>query len=164
MRSLLIPHRPHERAAIRHGPVAGFLQSVGRFALHLFEMCMVMCVGAILLSVLFFGAAAMLGYTDLPQQAPELAVLVIAINLSLPMAVWMRFMGMEWRPTLEMSGSTMVAGLLLIAAYWLDIVAKSSLMELQTGLLACPLMFAVMLFRFRLYSTSHPRHHDPATA
>ena len=88
---------------------------------------------------------ALLGYTDLPQRAPELTVLVIAINLSLPMAVWMRFMGMEWRPTLEMSGSTMVAGLLLIAAYWLDIIAKSSLMELQTGLLACPLMFAVML-------------------
>jgi hypothetical protein len=58
-----------------------------------------------------------------------------------------------------MAGSTMVAGLLLIAAYRLGIIAKSSLMELQTGILACPLMLAVMLLRFPLYSTSHKHHH-----
>jgi hypothetical protein len=155
MGELLITHRGQERVRVRHGPVVSILQPVGRFVRHLLEMCMVMCLGAISLSVLIFGAAALLGYIDLPQRAPVLTVLIIAINLSLPMAVWMRFRGMEWRPTLEMSGSTMVAGLLLIAAYWLGLVAKSSLMELQTGLLACPLMFAVMLFRFRLYSTSH---------
>ena len=58
----------------------------------------------------------------------------------------------------------MVAGLLLIAGYRLGIIAQSSLMELQTGILACPLMLAVMLFRFPLYSTSHKRHHaHPAT-
>jgi hypothetical protein len=111
------------------------------------------------LSLLVFGAAAALGYTDLPQQAPELTTLIIAINLSLPMAGWMRFRGMAWRPTLEMAGSTMVAGLLLIVAYRLGIIAESSLMELQTGILACPLMLAVMLLRFPLYSTSHKHHH-----
>jgi deazaflavin-dependent oxidoreductase (nitroreductase family) len=123
-------------------------------------MCVVMCVGAIVLSVLFFGAAGLLGYTDLPQRLPELSVLVIAVNLSLPMAAWMRFRGMEWRPTLEMSGSTMVVGLLLIAAYWLDMIAKSSLIEVQTSL-ACPVMLPVMLFRFRLYS-GHTGHHAHA--
>jgi hypothetical protein len=124
----------------------------------------VMCLGAISLSVLIFGAAALLGYTDLPQRAPELTVLIIAINLSLPMAVWMRFRGMAWRPALEMSGATMVAGLVLIAGYRLGIVPQSSLLDLQTGILACPLMLAVMLVRFPLYSTSHNRHHEhPAT-
>jgi len=164
MRAQVIPHGAPEEAPARHGPVAGFLQPVGHFLVHFLEMCMVMCVGTIFLSVLFFGGAALLGYTDLPQGEPVLTVLVIAINLSLPMAVWMRFRGMAWRPTLEMSGSTMVAGLLLIAAYSLDLIAKGSLMELQTGLLACPLMLAVMLFRFRLYSTSHTRHHDHTVA
>ena len=140
------------------GPAARFSQPVGRFVWHFFQMCMVMCVGAVALSVLFFGAATLLGYTNLDQRAPALTVLVIAINLSLPMAVWMRFMGMAWRPTLEMSGATMVAGLSLIVAYWLDLVAKSDLIHLQTGLLACPLMLAVMLFRFRLYSGEHTHH------
>lgn len=155
----LTTHGRQGTAPIPHRPAGSFLQRLGRFGIHYLEMCMVMCVGAISLNVLFFGAAALLGYTDLPQRAPVLTVLVIAISLSLPMAAWMRFRRMEWRPTLEMSGSTMVAGLLLIAAYWLDIIAKDSLMGLQTGILACPLMLAVMLFRFPLYSTSHKRHH-----
>jgi hypothetical protein len=50
----------------------------------------------------------------------------------------------------------MVVGLLLIAAYWLGIIAQSSLIEVQTSL-ACPLMLAVMLFRFPLYS-GHQGH------
>jgi hypothetical protein len=71
--------------------VARALRPAGRFILHLAEMCMVMCVGAVVLSVLFFGAAALLGYDDLPRTAPALSVLVIAVNLSVPMLVWMRF-------------------------------------------------------------------------
>jgi hypothetical protein len=144
------------RTPARDGPSAGTVRALGRFVLHYVEMCAVMCLGALALSVLFFGAAGLLGYTDMPQQYPELSVLVIAINLSLPMAAWMRFRGMDWRPTLEMAGSTMVVGLLLIAAYWLGIVPESSLIEVQTSL-ACPVMLAVMLFRFRLYS-GHQGH------
>jgi hypothetical protein len=164
MRAPFSTHESQEEAQVRNRPVASFLQPVGRFVMHYAEMCMVMCVGAISLSVLTFGAAGLLGYTNLPQRAPALTVLIIAVNLSLPMGVWMRFRGMEWRPTLEMSGSTMVAGLLLIVAYWLGIVTKGSLIGLQTGILACPLMLAVMLVRFRLYSTSHEHHHARAVS
>ena len=38
----------------------------------------------------------------------------------------------------------MVVGLALIAAYWMDLVARTSLVEIQTSL-ACPVMVAVML-------------------
>jgi hypothetical protein len=135
---------------------------VGRFLLHLAEMCVVMCGSGIVLSVLFFEGAALLGYTDLPQTAPELSVLVIAINLSVPMAAWMRYRGMAWQPTLEMTVPTMATGVLLVVAYWLGLVATSSLIEIQTSL-ACPVMVAVMLLRFRLYSAPHAAHqHRPA--
>ncbi|QWZ09020.1 hypothetical protein KRR39_04110 [Nocardioides panacis] len=157
MRALSSIQKLHHGTPARDGPAARVAYPVGRFALHYVEMCGVMCVGAIVLSVLFFGAAGLLGFTDLPQQAPALSVLVIAINLSFPMAAWMRFRGMGWRPTLEMSGSTMLTGLLLIAAYWLGIVDKSSLVEVQTSL-ACPLMLAVMLLRFNFYSGHHEAH------
>jgi hypothetical protein len=159
MRALTITQRSPQRTPARDGPVAHFLKPLGHFVVHYLEMCGVMCIGAIGLSLLFFGTAALLGFTNLPERQPELSVLVIAVNLSLPMGAWMRFRGMDWRPTLEMSGSTMVFGLLLIAAYWLDIVGKSSLVEVQTSI-ACPLMLAAMLFRFRLYSgqTSHDAH------
>ena len=150
------PHAP-SRARDADGPAARILRRVGRFAGHLAEMCVVMCMGAVALSVLFFGGAALVGYDDLPRTAPELSVLVIAVNLSVPMLLWMRFRGMGWRHTLEMSGSTMVVGLLLIAAYWSDLVARDNLVELQTSL-ACPVMVAVMLFRFRLYSAGHSGH------
>jgi hypothetical protein len=112
---------------------------------------MVMCAGAAGLSLLFFGGASLLGYTDLLQTAPTLVVLVIALNLSVPMAAWMRYRGMAWQPTLEMSGSTMVVGLALIAAYWMDLIARTNLVEVQTSL-ACPVMLAAMLVRFPLYS------------
>lgn len=145
-------------ASFRHGAVAELLPRLGRFALHYVEMCLVMCVGAVSLSVLFFGGAALLGYDDLTDSAPVLTVVVVAINLSLPMFLWMRFMGMERRPTLEMSGAPMAAGLLLLVGYWLDLIDKGSLLGLQTGILACPLMLAVMLPRFGLYSAKHTRH------
>jgi hypothetical protein len=128
--------------------------------LHLLEMCVVMCVGGGLLSLLFFGSAALFGYSDLKQTAPELTILVIAINLSVSMVVWMRFRRMEWRPTLEMSGSTIAVGLLMIAASWLDIAATSVLIQAECGL-ACLAMVAVMLFRVRLYA-GHTAHHAHA--
>lgn len=139
------------------GVPAEALRPAGRFAMHLVEMCMVMCAGAVALSVAVFGGATLLGYDDLPRTAPELSVLIVAVNLSVPMLAWMRFRGMAWQPTLEMSGSTMVVGLLLIAGYWLDVLARNSLIELQTSL-ACPVMVVVMLLRYRLYSTSHSGH------
>ena len=143
------------------GPAARVFRPIGRFALHLAEMCMVMCGGALVLSALFFGAAAALGYDDLPRTAPELSVSIIAVNLSLPMLLWMRFRGMDWKPTLEMSGSTLAVGLLLIAAYWTDVLARDSLVEIQTSL-ACPVMIVVMLLRFRLYAGGHSGH-SPAS-
>jgi hypothetical protein len=157
-----VTRRPRAPASepVRDGGLAHDLRPIGRFGLHLLEMCMVMCGGAVVLSVLFFGAAGLLGYSDLPRTAPELSVFVIALNLSVPMVVWMRYRGMAWRPTLEMAGSTMVPGLALIVAYWMDLIARDSLVEVQTSL-ACPAMIAVMLLRFRLYSSSHSAHVAP---
>lgn len=157
MKTVVSRPRPPTGKPVGEGFVADALRPVGRFGLHLLEMCMVMCAGGVVLSVLFFGAAGLLGYTDLPETAPELSVVVIALNLSVPMLAWMRYRGMAWQPTLEMAGSTMVVGLALIAAYWMDLIASTDLIEIQTSL-ACPVMLAVMLVRFRLYSGSHSAH------
>jgi CDP-diglyceride synthetase len=116
-----------------------------------------MCAGGGLLIALFFGAAAFLGFTDLRQQAPELSALVISVILAGTMVAWMRFRRMEWRPTLEMAGSSIAAGVLLIAGYRLDIVPESALVPGVCGL-ACVAMVAVMLFRVPLYSSSHTDH------
>lgn len=153
--------RSRERTPARDGPIAGFLRPAGRFFAHLAEMCVVMCAGAVALSIAVFGGATLIWSIDVTQRYPELSTLLIAINLSLPMLVWMRYRGMAWRPTLEMSGATMIVGLLIIVAFWLDIVAKDGLIELQTSL-ACPVMLAVMLVRFRLYAGTMAHHARPA--
>lgn len=137
--------------------VIQFLQPTGRFALHFLEMCMAMCVGAVALSLLFFGGANLVGYPNLPDTHPLLSTFVLAINLSVPMVAWMRFRGMDWRSTLEMSGATMAVGILLIAAAWLGIISKASPFEWLRSL-ACPIMLAVMLLRFNLYSGRSGHH------
>ena len=127
------------------------LSQIGHFLWHFVQMCLACCIGGITLSVLFFGGAALIGYPDLIQRFPELSTLVIAFLLALPMAAWMRFRGMEWRPTLEMAAAPIVLGVLLIGLAWLGIVPKSSLIEWLTRLV-CPAMLIPMLLRLDLYT------------
>jgi hypothetical protein len=73
-------------------PRLGLGSQVWHFARHWLEMCVVMCVGgAILNGLLFLAGPALLGYPDLRQRSPALAVLVGGVIYALPMAVWMRF-------------------------------------------------------------------------
>jgi hypothetical protein len=65
-------------------------------------MCAAMCIGGgILNGLVFLAGPALLGNPELRQQSPALALLVIAFDYALPMAAWMRFRSMAWRPTLE---------------------------------------------------------------
>jgi hypothetical protein len=84
-------------------------------------------VGTILNGLLFVAGPALLGYPDLRQEAPELALLVIAFNYALPMAAWMRFRGMAWRPTLEMSGATVGLAIVMLGLDRLDVVQTTTL-------------------------------------
>jgi hypothetical protein len=144
-----------EGAPVRDGPIEAAAKRAGRFGVHVLEMCVVMCVGLGVLGALFLGASAVLGLPDdVRQQVPELSALIVAAVLALSMVVWMRFRGTEWRPTLEMAGAAIAAGVVMIAGHWLGIVAENDLVQSVCGV-ACVAMIAVMLFRFRLYSSHH---------
>jgi hypothetical protein len=131
-------------------------------------MCAAMCMGGVILNGLVFVAGpALLGYSDLRQEATELALLVIAFNYALPMAAWMRFRGMAWRPTLEMSGATIGLAVVMIGLDWLDVVQQNSVRGWVFGFCgpACVVMVIVMLFRLGLYTgrtgpqmKGHARH------
>jgi hypothetical protein len=138
------------------------LGPLGRFGLHFLEMCAAMCIGGGALGFLFFGGAAALGYSDVRSRAPVLTTLVLAFNLAVAMVVWMRFRGMQWRPTVEMAASSVVVGLLMVGAYGLGIAPKALLVQGVCGL-ACVAMLAVMVYRFRLYSRPHAHHRVHAT-
>lgn len=148
--------RTMEGTPVRGRPITEAAKRACRFGIHLMEMCIVMCVGLGLL----LGTAAVLGFADFRQRAPELWALLAATVLAASMVAWMRFRGMEWRPTLEMAGSAIAAGSLMIVGHWLGVVPASALIGSVCGV-ACAAMIAVMLFRFRLYS-SHTSHHAHA--
>jgi hypothetical protein len=130
--------------------------AIRRFALHFLEMCIVMCAGGAVLSIMVFGAAALLGYTNLVAQAPDLSILIIAVDLTVAMAGYMALRGHPVRHNVEMSGSTIVGGILLIGALWAGMIPQAtlanwlSLFAFMCGPL-CLIMFAVMAARFEHY-------------
>lgn len=140
----------------------GVVKGAGRFGLHLFEMCMAMCVGVAVLDVPFVGLAKWAGYADPIRDLPQLAAVVVAFNMSLPMALWMRYRGHDWRCVKEMSGAMFAEAFVLIVVAWLGAFATTSLVPLQHSLMI-PAMVIVMLFRLDVYTA--PTHHGtPATA
>ena len=60
-----------------------------------------------------------------------------------------------------MAATTVVTAVALIVGYLAGFIDRGSLIEIQTSL-ACPLMLAVMVPRFRLYSADHHHHTEPA--
>ncbi len=147
----------------------GLGSQVWHFARHWLEMCVVMCVGGgILNGLLFLAGPALIGYPDLRQRSPVLAVLVSGLIYALPMAAWMRVRGMAWRPALEMSGGVIALAVVMIGAAGAGVVSGSSLRGWAMGFCgpACGVMFVVMLFRLDLYTgrTGHPIGHRPHTA
>lgn len=145
---------------VRAGPGSGAGRQAARFGVHVLQMCAVMCVSLTALGLLAAGSAAVVGFSDPRQSAPALSALVVTLTLAGAMVAWMRFMAMAWQPTLEMAGSAVLAGAVMITGYALGIVPASELTSGVCGL-ACVVMIADMVFRFRLYA-SHTSHHGHA--
>lgn len=144
-------------SASRDGPA----QQAARFALHVLEMCAVMCGTLALLGLVVTAAVTALDITNPVAGAPAVAALVATVALAGSMTAWMRFRSMAWRPTLEMAGSTVAAGAVMLGGYAAGLVAPSDVVGGTCGL-ACLAMIAVMALRFRLYA-SHTSHHAHAS-
>ena len=82
---------------------------------------------------------------------------MVTLTLAGAMVAWMRFMAMAWQPTLEMAGSTVLAGVVMITGYAVGLIPASELTSGVCGL-ACALMIADMLVRFRFYASHTARH------
>jgi hypothetical protein len=113
-----------------------------RFTWHYVEMILAMFAGMILLGLLL--SAAGLGFSH--EQDLELAYLLMALDMSVGMAVWMRYRGHGWASTLEMCGAMFAPALPLFPLLWLDVVDGASLM-LLAHVAMFPLMLVAMLWR-----------------
>lgn len=102
-----------------------------------------------------------MGYPNLRDEAPQLAVLATAVIYALPMAAWMLFRGMDRRPTLEMSLTTIAVGGILIAAAALATISDAELTGWASARFcgpACVAMITVMLAQRDVY-TGRSGHH-----
>jgi hypothetical protein len=76
------------------------------------------------------------------------------------MAAWMRFRGMAWRPTLEMSGATVGLALVLIILAALGVFSSEDLHQWALVFCgpACVVMLPVMLLRLGMYTGRDDGH------
>jgi len=147
---------PHDSKRAGSRSVAEVVRPAGRFGRHFLEMCVVMCMGGNLTVFLFFAGTSALGY-PLDRDHPEWSALIASTILAAAMVLWMRFRQMDWAPTLEMAGAFGAAAGALIVGYWAGVVSAEALVP-SVCVLACVLMFVVMLFRIPLYTSGHAHH------
>ncbi len=86
--------------------------------------------------------------TQVRLQYPELAVLVMGINMTVPMVAWMRHRGHGWRRSAEMAVAMFAPAIPVIALLRSDVIAFAAVCGLY-----CAVMMAAML-ALRLYRRS----------
>jgi amino acid transporter len=101
--------------------------------------------------------ASVIGYSNPIRQLPVLSSVMLAIWFTLIMIAWMRLRRHEWRPTLEMASTSMIAVIPVVSVGLLGIAPLSELTGLECGG-ACALMFVAMLLRLNHYTASHASH------
>jgi hypothetical protein len=111
-----------------------------RFALHYLEMVVAMMVGMFALAPLWH--LAWPGLMDLPTAH----VLVMATDMSIGMAVWMRIRKHGWPGIAWMCAAMYVAFAVVLPPYWAGFIDAGT-METAGHVLMLPLMLVVMLRR-----------------
>lgn len=121
-----------------------------RFAGHFVEMIVAMLVGMFALGPLWTLALPGL------SAYPDAEALVMATNMSIGMALWMRIRRHAWPRIAEMSAAMYAPYLVMLVPYWLSAVPGHAVM-MAGHILMVPAMLAVMLWRRHDYS--HHGHH-----
>jgi hypothetical protein len=128
-------------------------QALRRFLRHYLEMIMAMVVGMVVLGA---GEAMLLervGWAETLAQ-PEPGALIMATNMIVPMAAWMRFRDHGWSAIAEMAVAMYLPFVALFVPLWLGVVSPTGLMVLGHVLMLFA-MAAVMWRRRDEYASHH---------
>jgi hypothetical protein len=88
--------------------------------------------------------------------------LVMTVNMTVGMGLWMRHRGHSLTHIAEMAGAMFVPLAVLICPFWAGLITEGALMGAM-HVLMLPAMVGVMLFRRDAY-IQHDRHRTPALA
>ena len=121
-----------------------------RFLLHYVEMVVAMLVGMAVLG----GLSAVL--LDLPDET-AVTLTEMAIAMTVPMIVWMRFRGHSWRATNEMAAAMIIPAAGTLVLFGAGIATDlGALMTIEHTAMFIG-MFVAMLWRHEEYAGHH--HH-----
>ena len=128
-----------------------------RFALHFFEMLGVMMLGMAILGGTF-GALhqVLLGSDDAAawREHVVLASFSMAVNMTLPMVLWMHYRGHSWERGGEMAAVMNLPLLPLLVLCAFGVMSTRGVLCWQM-MLMLPAMLGVMLYRKEEYSAPH---------
>ena len=120
--------RTAERSTARK--LAGFIG-------HYLEMVLAMVAGMVVLAPLWPADLVAWANLELP---------VMAVDMTVAMALWMRVRGHSWPRTAEMSAAMVVPFLALLVPNWLGLLSDSAAM-VGGHVVMLPAMLAAMLWR-----------------
>ena len=138
------------------GPGISFPPSVAgtrHFFRHFGEMFLAMMVGMFVLAGLDSAAFAAAGTSipDVKDSAPEVWGLLMALNMTVGMTVWMRHRSHSWAMCVEMAGAMFVPAVAAIVLFWCSVIHGVVIGPVTMAGMV-PAMIAVMLLRRTEYS------------
>jgi hypothetical protein len=133
------------------------------FFRHFGEMFLAMMVGMMALAGLDAAifAAAGTSIPDVKDSAPEAWGLLMALNMTVGMTVWMRHRSHSWAMCAEMAGAMFVPAVAAIVLFWCAVIHARAIGGVEMAAML-PAMIAVMLFRRTEYSQPVHAHAQEA--
>jgi len=137
-------------------PTRSRLRGHLRFVGHYVEMVIAMALGMALDPL---WSLAIPGIFD----RPDVHTMVMATDMAIVMALWMRIRRHSWRHIGEMCAAMYAPFVVLLGPYWLGAISADALMMVGHTLMF-PAMLVPMILRRRDYYGHHHRHHHAATS
>jgi len=124
---------------------------------HFIEMVLAMLVGMAVLGPVAMGICAALGHSGFLSDHVGVRAAVMATNMTIGMAVWMRHRGHGWGAIAEMGAAMFVPLVVLIGPYLAGALSGDALLGAM-HVLMLPAMAIAMLHRRDEYAQDHRRH------
>ena len=120
---------------------------------HFLEMSAAMWIGMAVGGVLFKAILAAFGTTITEARLgyPELTVLVMGVNMTVPMVAWMRHRGHGWRSSAEMGVVMFAPAIPVIALLRFDVIGFAAVCGLYCAVMMAA-MLVLMLYRRSEYT------------
>ena len=100
------------------------------------------------------------GFDDAWHRHVALTALAMAFNMTVPMVLWMHHRHHTWERGGEMAAAMFVPALILLALYWVGVIAAGPVLALQMALML-PAMIVAMLCRADEYGAPHEARVTP---